>query len=183
MIPSGCSTGTLQVTGGTATAPVVIPNNACYANYDIDGYAKIADGGKIYVNNGNLDIKGSLTGTNVTLIMMGNNSSWTQNGGGKLSLTAPESGDYKGIVIFRDRNATSTGGKEVKINGGADLILVGALYGKNTDFWIGGNAEIDSECIQIVGRILEFKGGGTIENECDDTGASAFETTVIRLVK
>lgn len=182
VLPAGCNTGTLSITAGTATAPVTIPNNACYASYNITGYARIATGGRIYVNNGDIDIKGSLVGTNTTLIMMGDDSSWTQNGGGKLSLTAPLTGDYAGIVIFRERVADSPGGKEIKINGGADLNLQGAIYGKNTDFWIGGNGAIDSQCIQIVGRKLEFKGGGTIHNNCQNTGTTSITSRRIRLV-
>jgi len=180
--PSNCNTGTLSITGGTAAAPVTIPNNACYAGYDISGYARIATGGRIFVNNGELDIKGSLVGTNTTVIMMGDDSSWKQNGGGKLSLTAPLTGDYAGIAIFRERGAKSPNSKEIKLNGGADLYLQGAIYGKNTDFWIGGNASIDSQCIQIVGRKLEFKGGGTIHNNCQNTGTTAITTRVVRLV-
>jgi hypothetical protein len=184
VLPAGCATDTtLHITGGTALNPIVIPDGACYGNYDIDGYAKIADGGRIYVNNGKLDLKGSLSGTHVTLIMMGTDSTWVQNGGGKLSLTGPLDGDYKGIVVFRDRNAGNVKNKEIKINGGADMTLVGAIYGRSTDFWVGGNAEIDSQCIQVVGRKIEFKGGGTIHNKCDDTGAQAFEITTVRLVK
>ena len=182
VLPAGCNTGTLHVTGGTAANPVIIPNGTCYANYDIDGFAQVATGGKIYVNNGQLDLKGSLSGTNVTLFLMGTDSTWTQNGGGKMSLTAPETGAYQGIVVFRDRTAGNVSNKEIKINGGADLFLQGAIYGKSTDFWIGGNADIDAQCIQIVGRKLEFKGGGSIENNCSGTGASAFESTIVRLV-
>jgi Flp pilus assembly protein TadG len=186
--PTGCSeSSVLQITGGTAENPILIDpslpqySGRCWGSWDIQGYAKLAPG-NWYVNNGMLDIKGSLTGDNVTLIMTGDNSSWTQNGGGKLSLTAPTSGEYKGIVIFRDRTAGNVVGKEIKINGGADLTLVGSIYGASTNFWIGGNAELDSECIQLVGWKLEFKGGGAIRNVCEGTGSTAFRSNVVRLV-
>lgn len=182
VLPSNCNSGTLKITGGTAAAPTTIPDGACYAGYDIDGFAKIADGGKIYLNNGLLDLKGSLTGTNVTLIMMGDDSTWKQNGGGKMHLTAPETGVYKGIVVFRDRYAANKSKKEISLNGGADMFLQGAIYGKSTDFWIGGNADIDSECIQVVGRKLEFKGGGSIKNDCSGLGYGSFDNPTIRLV-
>lgn len=188
IVPSGCSEASvLEITGGTPDNPILIDpslpqySGRCWGSWDIKGHARLAPG-NWYVNDGMLDIKGSLSGDNVTLIMMGENSSWTQNGGGKLSLTAPTSGDYKGIVVFRDRNAGNVQGKEIKINGGADLVLVGAIYGAGTDFWIGGNAELDSACIQIVGRKLEFKGGGTIRNLCEGSGAKAFRSNVVRLV-
>jgi hypothetical protein len=175
--------GTIKITDGTAETPVKLPPNSpgCYANWEIKGHLKL-DPGTYYINNGTLDINGSVTGENVTLVMMGDDSNWTQSGGGKLSLTAPESGPYKGIVIFRERTAISPKDKPIKLNGGADLFLKGAIYGKNTDIWIGGNADIQAECLQIVGRTLEFKGGGSIKNNCSGMDYGAFETGRVRLV-
>lgn len=185
VLPQGCSkSSTLSVSGGTAAAPVEIDpavQGNCFGSWDIKGHAKLKPG-TYFINDGTLDIKGSLTGEGVTLVMMGDGSNWIQNGGGKLSLTAPDEGPLAGIVIFRERTASTKNNKEIKLNGGADLFLQGAIYGKSTDFWIGGNAEMNAQCIQIVGRKLEFKGGGTIHNNCEGTGASAFETTMVRLV-
>ena len=186
VLPSNCG-GTLSIPNsvGTSTTPHQLPagenDPKCWTNWDIQGHLKLAPG-TYFVNNGLLDIKGSLSGEGVTLVLMGDNSSWTQNGGGKLSLTAPTSGDYEGIVIFRERTASSAANKEIKLNGGADLFLQGSIYGKNTDFWIGGNASLNAQCIQIVGRKLEFKGGGHIQNNCAGTGAEAFVTRTVKLV-
>ena len=184
-LPDECA-ATLDIPNGTGTkdAPYELPASAgtCWTNWDIKGHVKLPPG-TYFVNNGALDIKGGVYGENVTLVLMGDDSSWTQNGGGKLSLTAPTTGDLAGIVIFRERSAGSDGeGKTVKINGGADLFLQGSIYGKNTDFWIGGNTDISAKCIQVVGRKLEFKGGGSIQNECAGTGAGAFTTRTVRLV-
>ena len=184
VLPSTCGE-TLSIPNGTgtATAPYTLPASAgnCFGNWDISGHVKLSPG-TYFVNNGTLDIKGGLYGENVTLVLMGDNSNWTQNGGGKLSLTAPTSGDYEGIVIFRERTASSSANKEIKLNGGADLFLQGSIYGKNTDFWIGGNADISAQCIQIVGRKLEFKGGGHIYNNCAGSGAEPFVTRTVKLV-
>ncbi|TFI58343.1 hypothetical protein E2493_10170 [Sphingomonas parva] len=180
-VPSTCSTAPLVVPNGV-TKTIEQGEQNCFAGADIKG-TLIIKSDKFYVNNATLDIKGSVTGQNTTLMLMGTESGWTQNGGGKLTLTAPNSGDYKGIVVFRDRNAGNTAGKEIKLNGGADLNLTGAVYGPSTDFWIGGNTDISSNCIQLVGRKLEFKGGGNIQNNCPaNSGASAFQMTVVRLV-
>lgn len=185
VLPAGCSkTSTLSVTGGTEADPIVIDPDVqgnCFGSWDISGHAELKPG-TYYINDGALDIKGSLVGDGVTLVMMGDGSSWSQNGGGKISLTAPADGDLAGIVVFRERTATTKNNKEIKLNGGADLVLQGAIYGKSTDFWIGGNAEMDAQCIQIVGRKLEFKGGGTIHNKCEGTGSNAFDLTMVRLV-
>ena len=183
VLPEDCRE-TLDWNVGTASAPVELDpdvHGTCFTNWDIDGHVTLPPG-TYYVNNGTLDIKGGVYGEGVTLVLMGDDSNWVQNGGGKLSLSAPTTGDLAGIVIFRERTASSDANKEIKLNGGADLDLQGSIYGKNTDFWIGGNAAIDSQCIQVVGRKLEFKGGGHIRNNCEGTGASAFTTRTVRLV-
>ena len=182
VLPTGCNTALPDNKDYTAAAPLVITQTKnCFTSWDIQGAVHL-EPGVYYVNNGLLDLKGTLTGENVTIVFMGDDSDMTQNGGGQgstLDISAPESGPYQGIAIFRDRNAKTV---QFKINGGAGLKISGAIYGKTTDMWVGGNAEFDTDCLQIVGRVIEFKGGGTIKNECSGKDYGAFKKELVRLV-
>src|SRR3546814_104397 len=102
------------------------------------------------------------------------------NGGAEINLTAPTSGDYKGVVLYRDRRADVI---DVKFNGGAGFDFTGAIYMPTTNLEMLGNFEFNSQCLQLVGRILTFNGTAEIENNCPPaSGASAFRASVVRLV-
>src|SRR3546814_7963663 len=72
------------------------------------------------------------------------------NGGAEINLTAPTSGDYKGVVLYRDRRADVI---DVKFNGGAGFDFTGAIYMPTTNLEMLGNFEFNSQCLQLVGRI------------------------------
>src|SRR3546814_4932 len=102
------------------------------------------------------------------------------NGGAEINLTAPTSGDNKGVVLYRDRRADVI---DVKFNGGAGFDFTGAIYMPTTNLEMLGNFEFNSQCLQLVGRILTFNGTAEIENNCPPaSGASAFRASVVRLV-
>lgn len=170
---SGC---TLQV---SATM-----SGGCYSSMDIKGTVTLQPG-TYYINGGDLTIsaQAKVTGENVTIVMTGPNGDAGDikiNGGAEIKLTAPTSGDYKGVVLYRDRRADVI---DVKLNGGAGFDLTGALYLPTTNIDMLGNFELNSQCLQLVGRILSFKGTADIQNNCPpSTGASPFKVNVVRLV-
>lgn len=161
----------------------VIPAGTCAVDWGIGNNddIQLTTGGVYYVK-GTLDLKGRLRGTNVTIVLLGDASNLVQNGGGILEISAPLDGPYAGIAIYRERSAQNPPGKPVKINGGAELNVVGAIYMPGTDVWIGGNTDFTATCLQLIGRKIEFKGGGAITNQCDATGTRAIRQPVVRLV-
>lgn len=163
-------------------AETTLASGACFKNWDVKGHVKLTEGGVYYVKDGTLDIKGKVSGTNVTIVLYGNGSNMIQNGGGVLEVTAPIAGPYKGIALFRSRTALNDSNNPVKINGGAELKVTGAIYMPGTDVWIGGNADFNVNCLQLIGRIIEFKGGGKIANRCENTGTNAIQQPLVRLV-
>jgi Flp pilus assembly protein TadG len=132
--------------------------------------------GLLDINNGGLVKSG--TGVGTTLMLMGNASDLSTNGGGKLQLTAPTTGPYAGIAIFRDRLAST---RTIKLTGGTDIILNGALYMPSTDLDLGGNGEMGNTCVQIVGRKLTFHGNPNLSNNCDADDEAA-HIRMVRLV-
>src|SRR3546814_4897306 len=116
----------------------------CYGSMDIKGPVTLAPG-TYYVKGGDLTInaQASVTGENVTIVMTGTNGDAGDikiNGGAEINLTAPTSGDYKGVVLYRDRRAD---GIDVKFNGGAGFDFTVAIYMPNTNLEMLGNFELD----------------------------------------
>lgn len=182
--PPGSCSGSLNV--GNHDTLLIDGTNNCFTSWDIKGTLQLQGGQTYYVNGGDLTLHGRIesVGTGgVTIVMTGPGGEagdFKQNGGGELDIDASESGDFAGIAFYRDRRASTI---TVKINGGADTDIRGAVYMPSTDIWFGGNAVTNASCLQMVGRILTFRGGASITNNCPPGSASqAFERTVVRLI-
>lgn len=190
-VPSGCDTSEDVDNGETTT----LPAGSCRTSWNVgNGGTLILEPGVHYVNGGNIDLHGIIESTGdgdgaVTIVMTGTETNsdgdlivgdLIQNGGGELHITASESGDYAGIALYRDRRASLL---TVKINGGAETTIQGAIYMPSTDLWYGGNAVTNADCLQVVARIITFRGGANIGNSCPPGSASQmFRHTVVRLV-
>jgi Flp pilus assembly protein TadG len=182
-------------TAGSCTAALDVPSNTtvtlaagdhCYSSITVHGTLNLtgpnstltAYGGDITMN-----AQAQVNGTGVTLIMTGADGAAGDlkiNGGATLNLSAPSSGTYRGVLMYRDRRAANI---EIKINGGADSTLTGALYFPSSDLAFEGNAGMDVNCLQMVGQKLTFRGSATITNTCPaGGGSSAFQQTIVRLV-
>ena len=79
-------------------------------------------------------------------------------------MSSPDSGTYKGVLFYRDRRASNI---EIKINGGADSKLTGALYFPTSDITYAGNSEHGgrSAC-RWSARSSSSAAAPTITNEC-----------------
>ena len=161
-----------------------IPDGACYSSMTIQGHPKFL--GEVYVYGGDVTINSTANITDdgaSTLILTGPDGdagNMHVNGNAVMTLTAPTSGPYTGVVLYRDRRA---GVDTVTLNGGATLNLTGAMYFPTTDLTILGNFTLDSECLQLVGRKLNFQGTTDIDNECDDNGGTdPFQISRVRIV-
>ncbi|HET9639294.1 MAG TPA: pilus assembly protein TadG-related protein [Allosphingosinicella sp.] len=179
--PEGCSASPL-------TESTVFTDKAhqCFTSANVSPSATLnipAHVETITIWGGDIDFKGDVNGTGVTFVMSGDNGQAGDliiNSQANLNLSSPGDGTYKGVLFYRDRRASNI---EIKINGGAESHLTGALYFPSSDITYAGNSEMDVECLQMVGQKLKFRGGARITNVCDeDSGASAFNQTIVRLV-
>lgn len=179
--PSGCA-GVLDEN----TDFSLLGNNPCFlsANVSPNVTRNIPDNVEtITVYGGDIDFKGNVNADEITFIMTGPNGQAGDliiNAQANLVLSSPDSGTYKGVLFYRDRRASNI---EIKINGGADSKLTGALYFPSSDVTFAGNAGMEVECLQMVGQKLKFRGSAEITNECPTNGgAQAFRQTVVRLI-
>jgi hypothetical protein len=127
---------------GPGETAMLTPGTFC-GGLNIQGTATLAPG--VYViNDGELSINAQarLEGTGVTFYLTGSKSGFTFNGGASISVSAPTSGTYGGIVIFQDPDAVGANGRKIEntLNGGADTIINGAIYTKNQAIRINGSS-------------------------------------------
>ena len=161
-----------------------VTGKRCFSSITLKGNVTFGPG-TYYVNGGNIDFtaQANVTGAGVTFVMTGINGAAGDlkiNGGADLTLSSPDSGEYKGVLFYRDRRASNI---EIKINGGADMAFTGAMYMPSSDITLTGAAGMDVDCLQMVGQKLKFRGNASISNECPaNSGADSFRQVVVRLV-
>jgi hypothetical protein len=152
--------------------------------------------GTYYIDKGDLEVNGgakircNCTGTEgVTFVLTssGNSSDIggvTINGGADIQLNAPSdpANYYKGVLFYQDQNASPN---TAKFNGGAAMILNGAIYFKRSIIqYNGDHAATAKSCTQIVGDTIEFTGNSKIiNNGCKDAGIEPINVKGVRLVE
>jgi hypothetical protein len=141
--------------------------------------------GIYYLDSGDFSVNGGGTvqGTGVTLVFTsksGNNiGSATINGNANVNLTAPTSGDTRGIVIFGDRRIPT--GTTFKFNGGASQYLGGAIYVPTGAIQFSGGIGSGTSCTQIIGDTVTFTGNSTVKIDCTHYETKPFSVKVLRL--
>ena len=87
----------------------------------------------------------------------------TIDNGTTVSLSAPNTGAFAGMLFFQDRGITS--GPPNTIGGGANTILNGALYFPTTRLDYAGGSTSNGEYTIIVAANLHFTGGTTVNSD------------------
>ena len=118
--------------------------------------------GLYVIRDGALTInsKADVAGEGVTFYLVGSDATFTINGGGKISLKAPTTGDYKGVLIYQDRDSTASGSK---LNGNSDTVLVGAIYAPTQQITLNGTGTFGqgSPYMPIVADTVKITGNNT----------------------
>lgn len=162
----------------------------CIKNVDIKGTLNLG-AGTYYVDGGSFSVgsQGKVTGAGVTIILTSNNAASQpnsiatvdMNAGAEISLSAPTSGTYKGVIFYQDRRAQDQ--QSNKINGNSNAFYQGAFYFPKQQITFNGTAGMQTDCLQIVSRRVTFSGNSKISNACPaDSGASSFIGNAVRLI-
>lgn len=139
---------------------VLEPGRYC-GTLEIKGDNVTFEPGVYVIDDGNFKVNGnsSATGEGVTFILTGDNP-WsvgtvTINGTADLSIKAPTSGEYEGVLIYQDRKAQEFGGAN-KIAGTATVKLEGLLYFPQQKLDMMGDATIEPTCVKIYAAEIKF---------------------------
>jgi hypothetical protein len=165
----------------------------CYNGFNIDGTVSFnfAEPTVVYIN-GDLDFgsKANVTATNATFVVTSTNATTNpssigtigMNAQANINITAPQGGPYSGVAMYVDRRKPV--GETIHWNGGANMIVNGALYFPSAYFEYNGNANMANQCIQLVARRLDFRGNGRVGNTCNPSDPTRnFEATYVRVVE
>lgn len=119
----------------------------------------ILRGGKV-----NLGGNGALRGEGVTIFLM-EGAQFSINGNEIVDLSPPQSGDYAGITVFRDRSSDLP----VTINGTSASRFSGFVYAPGAHVSYSGTGTTDSEgtCVRLVGKTIELNGNASFKSACE----------------
>ena len=137
--PTGSGPVISEVLSGNSTAKI---GPGVYSQITVSGNAKLTMTGGVYiVEGGGVTVSGnaSITGSGITVYNTGNAGgtygSITVSGNGTVTLAAPTSGTYAGIVIFQDRKDS----RALSASGNATLTLSGTIYAPAAQLGESGN--------------------------------------------
>jgi hypothetical protein len=131
--------------------------------------------GVYYIGSGGLEINsnGTVTGNGVTFLFLQNAGPITVNGGTSITLTAPTTGRYAGILMQRHSLAPDVA---ISFSGNSGTTLDGAIYMPGHNVTMTGNSGWGATCLRLVSRRATFTGDSLLTNGCtrpDDNGMVA----------
>jgi hypothetical protein len=143
-----------------------------------------ADNGTYFFYNAAIKINGgTVTGTGVTLVLLGDSSLTIS--GGTVTLSAATSNstypDLSGVLI--DDQAPNKSSNAVKVNGGGTVALGGAMYFPNVDVtWNGTSANTNDTCSEVIANTLTMSGSAYMSTSGCTAGTVPY-TQVVTLVQ
>ncbi len=118
----------------------------------------------------------------------GNNTSGETSGiasgDNDITLSAPTSGDYAGVLFFQDPGADSASANlEFSVTGTVDTELDGTIYMPDHLIDFSGTSSSAMRCMKLIGSIIEFSGtsGSTIPESCASDNVSISANSGVRL--
>ncbi|MDP1545169.1 MAG: hypothetical protein Q8L87_04030, partial [Anaerolineales bacterium] len=109
---------------------------------------------------------GEISGTGVTFYVMSANFNMKFNGGGNLTATAPNAGDYAGVLMYLapqvDSNGNLQNTQDIDLKGNGNASFVGSIIAPSADIEMHGNSGTKGFESQIIGYQVDTGGGATI---------------------
>ena len=149
-IPGSC-TNVINNTSGTYS-------QGCYSSITVSGGDTVILNPGTYIVNGNLTIQGgTITGTGVTFYVTGQVK--FQGTSSSTNLTAPLTGEYKGILFFQSRTDT----QQFSFTGGSGGTIEGIMYVPDAQLLFSGGSVGTLEA-DLIGGSLDITGGSALGN-------------------
>lgn len=133
---------------------------------DLKGNVTLSPG--VYVVEGSLKVNANavISGTGVTIFMSGSNIV-SMNGNATVTLSAPTSGAYSGVLFYGDRTGSAA---QSTFNGTASSLLTGAIYFPRQQVNYLGNFSGINGCTQVVADTIQWSGSTIIKQDCTSLG-------------
>ncbi|TPI34690.1 hypothetical protein FJW08_03220 [Mesorhizobium sp. B3-2-1] len=164
-VPAPAASNPCQNLKGNKTTQTIQPGTYC-SGMDLSGNVTLSPG--VYVVQGNLKINAGavIQGDGVTIFMAGS-STVSMNGNANVTLSAPQSGTYSGMLFYGDRTGAAA---QSTFNGTATSLLTGAIYFPKQQVNYLGNFSGKNGCTQIVADTIQWSGNSTINQDCSSLG-------------
>ncbi|RUW97558.1 hypothetical protein EOA30_27675, partial [Mesorhizobium sp. M8A.F.Ca.ET.059.01.1.1] len=159
-VPAPAASNPCQTLKNNKTTQTIQPGTYC-SGMDLSGNVTLSPG--VYVVQGNLKINAGavVTGSGVTIFMAGS-STVSMNGNATVTLSAPQSGTYSGMLFYGDRTGMAA---QSTFNGTADSLLTGAIYFSKQQVNYLGNFSGKNGCTQVVADTIQWSGNSTINQD------------------
>jgi len=156
--------------------PSGVPSMRFCSGLDVKGNVQFApglhivEGGDFSINSGNAGSSGaaSLMGAGVTFYLAGTGR-LRLNGNAVLTLGAPNSGPFSGLLFFGGR---AQSGVTHRVTGASGSTLHGAVYMPASTVELTGNSKTTGGCTQVIGRYVTFTGNSTLQSDCANAGTT-----------
>jgi Flp pilus assembly protein TadG len=137
----------------------------------------IIENGSLSFNGGDVNATSnvSLVGQGVTFYLR-SGADLKLGGSVSLSLSAPTSGPYAGILFFGSR--TSAGASQT-VSGNSGSTLQGAVYMPSSAVTFTGSSSATGGCTQIVAATVTFTGNSNLKSDCAAAGTRVIATNEI----
>ena len=183
----GNNWNTINVASGVTTtsanliASTGVGGPGCYGTISVSGTLTLSPGTYYLANGANnaglqVSAQGRLICHGCTFVLTSTspnnqNSHSTINihGSAALDVSAPTSGTYEGITMYRDSRAAASS-QCCTINGNSSSKLSGAFYFPKDELTFNGTTGMVLNCFQMVSRRLKFTGNSEIINSCTPPG-------------
>ncbi len=146
MLPNPICTGSAAKSGNAMT-----PGNWT-GTFPPSGVKTLNPGTYCISGTFKLNANDELSGTGVTIFMQSGGISW--NGGAKIKLSAPTSGDLAGMLIYAPMSNSST----MRFNGNGSSTLTGTIFMPAAPIIYNGTGNVNPSHIQIIGYTVELTG-------------------------
>ncbi|PBB35370.1 pilus assembly protein TadG-related protein [Mesorhizobium sp. WSM3868] len=168
-LPAPAVTTPCRNVNGGKSAQTLVSGTYC-SGMNLNGNVALSSG--TYVVQGNLKINAGAVitcaapCTGVTIYMTGSNTI-SMNGNATVTLSAPTSGTYSGVLFYGDRTGTAA---QSTFNGTATSSLTGAIYFPKQQVNYLGNFSGANGCTQVVADTIQWSGNSTINQNCSSLG-------------
>lgn len=164
-LPTPTASNPCQNINGNKNAQTIQPGTYC-SGMNLNGNVTLSPG--VYVVQGSLKINAGavINGSGVTIFMAGSNTV-SMNGNATVTLSAPTSGTYSGVLFYGDRTGTAA---QSTFNGTATSSMTGAIYFPRQQVNYLGNFSGQNGCTQVVADTIQWSGNSTINQDCSSLG-------------